>query len=279
LFRGSRDSRLNFFSARPLAENMDQNRSAVAAEHLTKFYGPVLGLNDLTMSVGPGEIRGLLGQNGSGKSTLLKSLIGLIRPTAGSVRVLGLDVQDAPMDVRRAVGYVPESPRLYEFLTATEYLDFIADVRGLSYEEKKERIGRLIEALDLEGKQGETISGYSQGMKQKVAIMGAILHRPKVLLLDEPLNGLDPKSARVVKELVHSLAKDGVTTVFSTHILEIAEAICDRLTILQNGRVLAEGTAQELREKAGLPGSGLEDVFLKLTGTKGVEDIVEALIR
>ncbi len=258
---------------------MDQNRSAVAAEHLTKFYGPVLGLNDLTMSVGPGEIRGLLGQNGSGKSTLLKSLIGLIRPTAGSVRVLGLDVQDAPMDVRRAVGYVPESPRLYEFLTATEYLDFIADVRGLGFEEKRERIGRLIEALDLEGKQGETISGYSQGMKQKVAIMGAILHRPKVLLLDEPLNGLDPKSARVVKELVHSLAKDGVTTVLSTHILEIAEAICDRLTILQNGRVLAEGTAQELREKAGLPGSGLEDVFLKLTGTKGVEDIVEALIR
>ena len=258
---------------------MDQSSPAVAAEHLTKFYGPVLGLNDLTMNVGPGEIRGLLGQNGSGKSTLLKSLIGLIRPTAGSVRVLGLDVQGAPMDVRRAVGYVPESPRLYEFLTATEYLDFIADVRGLRYEEKKERIGRLIEALDLEGKHGETISGYSQGMKQKVAIMGAILHRPKVLLLDEPLNGLDPKSARVVKELVHSLAKEGVTTVFSTHILQIAEAICDRLTILQNGRVLAEGTARELREKAGLPGSGLEDVFLKLTGTKGVEDIVEALIR
>jgi len=116
-------------------------------------------------------------------------------------------------------------------------------------------------------------------MKQKVALMGAILHRPRVLLLDEPLNGLDPKSARVVKELVHSLAREGVTTVFSTHILEIAEAICDRLTILQNGHVLAEGTAQELREKAGLPGSGLEDVFLKLTGTKGVEDIVEALMR
>ncbi len=258
---------------------MYESSPAVAAEHLTKFYGPVLGLNDLTMNVVPGEIRGLLGQNGSGKSTLLKSLIGLIRPTSGSVKVLGLDVQRAPMEVRRAVGYVPESPRLYEFLTAAEYLDFIADVRGLGYEEKKERIGRLIEALDLEGKQGETISGYSQGMKQKVAIMGAILHRPKVLLLDEPLNGLDPKSARVVKELVHSLAKDGVTTVFSTHILEIAEAICDRLTILQNGRVLAEGSARELRDKAGLPGSGLEDVFLKLTGTKGVEDIVEALMR
>lgn len=251
---------------------------AVDAEHLTKFYGPVLGLRDLTMKVGQGEIRGLLGPNGSGKSTLLKTIIGLVRPTSGSVRVLGLDVLRKPMEIRRSVGYVPEAPRLYEFLTATEYLDFIADVRGLSFEEKKERITRFIEALDLEGKQGDMISGYSQGMKQKVAIMGAILHRPKVLLLDEPLNGLDPKAARVVKELLHSLAKEGVTTIFSTHILEIAQAVCDKLTILQNGRVLAEGTAGDLREKAGLPGSGLEDVVLKLTGTKGVEDIVEALL-
>lgn len=253
--------------------------SAVETEHLTKLYGQVVGLQDLSFSVKPGEVRGLLGQNGSGKSTLMKSLVGLIHPTSGSVRVLGRDVQRYPMEVRRSIGYVPESPRLYEFLTATEYLDFIADVRGLAFDEKKEKITRLIQALDIEGKQGDTISGYSQGMKQKVALMGAILHKPKLLLLDEPLNGLDPKSARVVKELIHSLAKEGVTTIFSTHILEIAEAICDRLTILQTGRVLAEGTSEELREKAGLPGSGFEDVFLKLTGTKGVEDIVEALMR
>lgn len=258
---------------------MSRISPSIETDHLTKSYGTVVGLNDLSISVGRGEVRGLLGQNGSGKSTLLKSLIGLIRPSSGLVRILGLDVQKAPIEIRRSVGYVPESPRLYEFLTATEYLDFIADVRGLGFEEKKERITRLIQALDLEGKQGDTISGYSQGMKQKVAIMGAILHRPRVLLLDEPLNGLDPKSARVVKELVHSLAQEGVTTLFSTHILEIAEAMCDRLTILQNGRLLAEGTARELKEKAGLPGSGLEDVFLKLTGIKGVEDIVEALLR
>ncbi len=258
---------------------MDSPSPAIEAEHLSKSYGQVLGLNDLSLSVGKGKVRGLLGQNGSGKSTLLKTLLGLIHPSSGWVRVLGVDVQKAPMEVRRLVGYVPESPRLYEFLTATEYLDFIADVRGLGYEEKKDRITRLIESLDLEGKQGETITGYSQGMKQKVAIMGAILHHPRILLMDEPLNGLDPKSARVVKELIHSLALDGVTTIFSTHVLEIAEAICDRLTILQNGRVLAEGTAEELREKAGLAHSGLEEVFLKLTGTKGVEDIVEALRR
>lgn len=258
---------------------MSQSNTAIEADHLTKFYGPTAGLRDLSLSVGYGEVRGLLGQNGSGKSTLLKSLIGLIQPTSGSVSVLGLNVQKFPMEVRRSVGYVPETPRLYEFLTATEYLDFVADVRGLRYEEKKERIDRLIHALDLEGKHGDTISGYSQGMKQKVALMGAILHHPRVLLLDEPLNGLDPKAARVVKDLIHGLAREGVTTIFSTHILEIAEAICDRLTILQNGSLLAEGSAQDLREKAELPGSGMEDVFLKLTGTKGVEDIVEALMR
>src|SRR6184192_1978280 len=252
---------------------------AIDVSHLGKVYGPTVALNDVTLSVNTGEVRGLLGPNGSGKSSLMKTIMGLTKPSYGSIQVLGYDVRASPMEIKRIVGYVPESPRLYEFLTATEYLDFIADVRGLGYEEKKERITRLIESLDLEGKQGETISGYSQGMKQKVAIMGAILHHPKILLMDEPLNGLDPKSARVVKELIHSLARDGVTTVFSTHVLEIAEAICDRLTILQNGRVLAEGTAQELREKAGLSNSGLEDVFLKLTGTKGVEDIVEALRR
>jgi ABC-2 type transport system ATP-binding protein len=258
---------------------MHQPPLAVQADHLTKYYGLTLGLKDLSLAVGPGEVRGLLGQNGSGKSTLLKSLIGLIRPSSGVVSVLGHDVQKQPLEVRKLVGYVPETPRLYEFLTATEYLDFIADVRGLPYEEKRERITRLIQSLDLEGKHNTTISGYSQGMKQKVALMGAILHHPRVLLLDEPLNGLDPISARVVKELLHNLAKEGVTTIFSTHILEIAEVICDRITILQSGSLLAEGTIGELREKAGLPGSALEDVFLKLTGTKGVEDIVEGLMR
>src|SRR3989442_5158086 len=255
---------------------MTSTGSSIDVSHLTKAYGSTVALNDVTLSVSTGEVLGLLGRSGSGKSSLMKTIMGLTKPSYGSIQVLGYDVRTNPMEIKKIVGYVPESPRLYEFLTATEYLDFIADVRGIAYEQKKERITRLIESLDLEGKQGETITGYSQGMKQKLAIKGAILHHPKILLMDEPLNGLDPKSARVVKELIHSLARDGVTTIFSTHVLEIAEAICDRLTILQNGHVLADGTAQELREKAGLSHSGLEDVFLKLTGTKGVEDIVEA---
>jgi ABC-2 type transport system ATP-binding protein len=252
---------------------------AIDVTHLTKTYGPTIALNDVTLSVGSGEVRGLLGPNGSGKSSLMKTIMGLTKPSYGSINVLGFDVQTSPMEIKKIAGYVPESPRLYEFLTATEYLDFIADVRGLPYQQKKERIARFVDALDLEGKQGDMISSYSQGMKQKVAIIGALLHRPKVLLMDEPLNGLDPKSARLVKELIHGLAREGVSVLFSTHILEIAEAICDKLTILQTGKILAEGTSKDLRENAGLPGSGLEDVFLKLTGTKGVEDIVEALIR
>jgi len=258
---------------------MTTTGSAIDVSHLTKTYGPTVALNDVTLSIGTGEVRGLLGPNGSGKSSLMKTIMGLTKPSYGSIQVLGYDVRVSPMEIKKIVGYVPESPRLYEFLTATEYLDFIADVRGLPFKQKKERIARFVDALDLEGKQGDMISSYSQGMKQKVAIIGALLHRPRVLLMDEPLNGLDPKSARLVKELIHGLAKEGVSVVFSTHILEIAEAICDKLTILQGGKILAEGTSKDLRENAGLPGSGLEDVFLKLTGTKGVEDIVEALIR
>jgi len=253
--------------------------SAIDVSHLTKAYGSTVALNDVTLAVSTGEVRGLLGPNGSGKSSLMKTIMGLTKPSYGSIQVLGHDVRTNPMEIKKIVGYVPESPRLYEFLTATEYLDFIADVRGIPYEQKRERITRFVDALDLEGKQGDMISSYSQGMKQKVAIIGALLHRPRVLLMDEPLNGLDPKSARLVKELIHGLAREGVSVMFSTHILEIAEAICDKLTILQGGKILAEGTSKDLRENAGLPGSGLEDVFLKLTGTKGVEDIVEALIR
>ena len=258
---------------------MTSTGSSIDVSHLTKAYGSTVALNDVTLSVSTGEVRGLLGPNGSGKSSLMKTIMGLTKPSYGSIHVLGYDVRSNPMEIKKIVGYVPESPRLYEFLTATEYLDFIADVRGIPYEQKKERIARFVDALDLEGKQGDMISSYSQGMKQKVAIIGALLHRPRVLLMDEPLNGLDPKSARLVKELIHGLAREGVSVLFSTHILEIAEAICDKLTILQGGKILAEGTSKDLRENAGLPGSGLEDVFLKLTGTKGVEDIVEALIR
>jgi ABC-2 type transport system ATP-binding protein len=203
----------------------------------------------------------------------------LVQPDAGTVEVFGVDVKRDPVDVKRQVGYVPESPRLYEFLTGLEYLDFIGDVFGMTAEEKKERISEYLKALDLEGREGDMISGYSQGMKQKIALISALLHKPKLLILDEPLNGLDPKSARIVKDLLHELKAQGTTTLMSTHVLEIAEAICDRIAIMYQGRILALGSMDELRQKASLPGSGLEDVFLKLTGAGDIKAVVEELLK
>jgi ABC-2 type transport system ATP-binding protein len=246
---------------------------------LVKDFGNVKAINDLTLSVEEGQVFGLLGPNGSGKSTLMKIMIGLIRPTSGSVQILGKDPQSDPTGVRKMVGYVPESPRLYDFLTAREYLDFVGDLYSVPLEQKMERIEHFLEAFELKGREDEMLGGFSQGMKQKVIITGALIHRPKLLIMDEPLNGLDPRSAKIVKDLLHKLAGEGVTTIFSTHILEIAQAICDRVAIMYKGALLSEGNVNDLKKMAGMPGSSLEDVFLKLTGIDDVRAVVEELAR
>jgi ABC-2 type transport system ATP-binding protein len=181
--------------------------------------------------------------------------------------------------VKRLVGYVPESPRLYEFLTGIEYLDFIGDVYGMQIEAKKARISEYLKALELEGREGDMISSYSEGMKQKIALISAFMHKPKLLILDEPLSGLDPRSARIVKDFLHELKAQGVTTMMSTHVLEIAQALCDRIGIMYHGKLLALGTMDELREMAKLPDSALEDIFLKLTGTGDIRPVVEELLK
>jgi ABC-2 type transport system ATP-binding protein len=209
----------------------------------------------------------------------MKIIVGIMKPDSGNIEVLGKDVVKDPTGVKGLVGFVPESPRLYEFLSGVEYLDFVADVHGLDSAAKRERITDFLKALDLEGKENELIHGYSQGMKQKLAIIAGLLHRPQILVMDEPLNSLDPRTARIVKDLIHKLRDDGVPTVFSTHVLEIADAICDRVVIMDNGKMVEEGGTGELREKAGLPGSTLEEVFLKLTGSSDTREIVEALSR
>ncbi len=252
---------------------------ALVLDSIVKSFGRIRAVNDLSMKVEAGRVHGLLGPNGSGKSTVMKSILGLVKPDLGGLKVYGVDVEKNPVEARRMIGYVPEAPRLYEFLTGIEYLDFVADIHRLDVETKRKRITEFLSALELEGRENEMISGYSQGMKQKIAIIAALLHKPKLLVLDEPLSGLDPRSARIVKDLIHELAVEGVTTVFSTHVLEIADAICDRVTIMYQGEVLAEGTVAELREKAQMPGSSLEDAFLKLTGTGDLRDIVEALAK
>ena len=246
---------------------------------VTKSFGDVRALNSVSFSVDRAEVLGLLGPNGSGKSTLMKIILGILKPDAGNIQVLATDVSADPIRVKKTVGYVPESPRLYEFLTGTEYLDFVADVHGLDADTKRHRISESLKALDLEGRENEMINGYSQGMKQKLAIIAGFLHRPQLLVLDEPLNSLDPRSARIVKEFIHKLRDDGVPTIFSTHVLDIADAICDRVIIMTNGTVLEAGTPDELRAKAGVSGSSLEDLFLKLTGGSDTRDVVEALSR
>jgi ABC-2 type transport system ATP-binding protein len=252
--------------------------AALSFQSVTHRYGSRIALDRLDLDVAQGEVLALLGPNGAGKSTAMKIALGIVKPDAGVVRVLGSPIGPETMDLKRQVGYVPENPSLYEFLTASEYLDFIADMYDLPTDGRAARVGSFLSGLELAGHENAMISGYSQGMKQKVALIAALLHRPRLLVLDEPLNGLDPRSARIVKELLSSLAhREGVGILFSTHVLEIAQAICDRIVIVHQGSVLATGTVEALRSRAGLPGSGLEEVFLSLTGTAGIGDIVSAL--
>ena len=253
------------------------NNAAVELTNVTKRYGDIIAVNDLNLTIKQGEIFGLLGPNGSGKSTTMKMLLGLVQPDAGSVRVLGLDVKQDAVAVKRLVGYAAESSNLYEFLTGIEFLDFIGDIYGMEAEEKKTRINEYIKALQLEDREGDMINSYSSGMKQKIALISAFLHKPKLLVLDEPLNGLDPRSARIIKDFLQQLKLQGVTTIMSTHILEIAQAVCDRIGIIYHGKILALGNMEELQKMAMLPSSGLEDIFLKLTGTDDVKAMVEEL--
>jgi ABC-2 type transport system ATP-binding protein len=252
---------------------------AVEIKNATKRYNELVAVNNLNLTIHQGEIFGLLGPNGSGKSTTLKMLLGLVQPTAGSVMVLGIDAQKDAVAVKRLVGYAPEAPRIYEFLTGIEFLDFIGDIYGMQTEEKRSRITEYLKALQLEGREGDMISSYSEGMKQKIGLIAAFLHKPKLLILDEPLNALDPRSARIIKDFLQQLKGQGVTTIMSTHILEIAQALCDRIAIMYKGNLLALGNMQQLQQMAKLPDSGLEDIFLKLTGSGDVKAVVEELVR
>ncbi|PVX26687.1 MAG: 3-dehydroquinate dehydratase [Candidatus Bathyarchaeum sp.] len=255
----------------------DKSTFAVNLDNVSKSFGAVQAVKNLNLKIDVGTVFGFLGPNGSGKSTTMKMIMGLLKADSGNLNVYGINVPADPWAVKKIVGYVPESPRLYDFLTGLEYLDFIADVYGLDTKTKKTRIDEYLNAFDLENRENEMISGYSHGMQQKIAIIAALLHKPKLLILDEPLSGLDPKSARIVKDLIHKLATEGVTTILSTHVLEIADAVCDKIAILYHGTKLAEGKPAQLRKEAKMPDSTLEEIFLKLTGTNDIKEIVQAL--
>jgi len=247
------------------------------ASGLTKEYGSVRALAGLDLRVQPGEVYGLLGPNGAGKTTTLRILSALEKPSGGKVTVAGHDPVSEPIEVKKRTGYVAENAILYESLTPREYFEFVASTRALN-ESAVRRAATLADAFDLDSHYDVPIGSLSMGTKQKISVISALLHSPPLLLLDEPLNGLDAKSGRILKELILLHVGAGGSVVFSTHIMDIAEAVCTRIGIMNAGRIVAEGTMRELRERAGSRDSSLEDLFLKLTDEEGlVAESIEKL--
>ncbi|KPU62597.1 3-dehydroquinate dehydratase [Thermococcus sp. EP1] len=248
----------------------------IRVEGLSKKFGEKIVLDKISFSVNDGEIYGLLGPNGSGKSTTMKILVGILKPTAGKVDINGIDPSRDPIKVKEISGYVPETPVLYESLTPAEFFNFIASIRGIPENVLEERVNYLVEAFGIEEYLDQFIGTLSFGTQQKISLISALLHDPQVLILDEAMNGLDPKSARILRELLLEFKREGKSIIFSTHILPLAEMICDRIGLIYRGGLIVEGTIEELKEKA--HEENLEDIFLKLTESKEeIYNIVQAL--
>lgn len=239
--------------------------SAILIRDLRKFYGSFEVLRGISLEVRPGELYGFLGPNGAGKTTTIRIVTGLLQPSAGSVEVAGFDVGEHPLEVKRRVGYVPDRAYLYEKLTGREMLEFVGHLYGLDAADVKRESAELLDLFDLYPWIDDLIEAYSHGMRQKLATVAALLHRPEVVVIDEPMIGLDPRSARRMKTLLSDLAARGRTVFLSTHTLEVAEAVCDRVAIIQKGRIVASGTIDELRRQARHDDGSLEAVFLRLT--------------
>lgn len=233
-------------------------------KNLTKKFGDKVAVNDIDLSVKSGEIYGFLGPNGAGKTTTIKMIVGMLMPDGGNITVDGIDAINDDVEAKRQIAYVPDSPEIYDIMTGRQYLNFIADVFELSDEERNKQIDRYAEVFEMQDNLDVMIAGYSHGMKQKIVIMGALIHSPKLLILDEPMVGLDAKSSFRLKEIMRALADEGRTVFFSTHVMEVAENICDRIGIINRGKVIAVGTLDEIKAAAKDTGS-LEKIFLELT--------------
>jgi ABC-2 type transport system ATP-binding protein len=240
---------------------------AIRLDHLCKSYGSFEAVRGLNLEVKPGEIFAFLGANGAGKTTTMKMMVGILPPTAGRVEIMGYDIWKEPVKAKRSIGYVPDTPILHELLTAQEFLWFIADLYGLSRAEGKRRAAELLDFLGLSHAADKLIRDFSLGMKRKMAIATALLHRPPVLLLDEVTNGLDARAAREVKDLIARLAREEGTAIFlTTHILSIPEELADRIGLIHKGQLIANGTMADLQAQANRPNANLEELFLTFTG-------------
>ncbi|WP_308553723.1 ABC transporter ATP-binding protein [uncultured Peptoniphilus sp.] len=233
-------------------------------KNLTKKFGDKVAVDNIDLSVKSGEIYGFLGPNGAGKTTTIKMIVGMLMPDGGSISVDGIDAINDDVEAKRQIAYVPDSPEIYDIMTGRQYLNFIADVFELSDEERNKQIDRYAEVFEMKENLDVMIAGYSHGMKQKIVIMGALIHSPKLLILDEPMVGLDAKSSFRLKEIMRALANEGRTVFFSTHVMEVAENLCDRIGIINRGKIIAVGTLDEIKAAAKDTGS-LEKIFLELT--------------
>jgi ABC-2 type transport system ATP-binding protein len=237
----------------------------ITLAHLTKRFGSLTAVNDISLEVRPGEIFGFLGPNGAGKTTTIKMIAGVMEPTEGMIVIDGKDMAEDPLGAKQVTGFIPDRGFLYEKLSGVEFLEFVASLYGMDDARSKERIKAMLALFEMQDWAGDLIEGYSHGMKQRLVMSAALVHEPKVIVVDEPMVGLDPKGSRLVKALFRSMADKGVTIFMSTHTLGVAEEMCDRIGIIHAGRLIAVGTASELRQKAGGDEINLEAVFLRLT--------------
>ncbi len=246
-------------------------------ENVEKRYGTFTAVSDVSLSVQRGEIFGFLGPNGAGKTTTIRMVAGVLRPTSGRIVVGGDDLAASPASAKARVGYIPDRPFLYEKLSGGEFLRFVAGLWGRAGEEVDARADRLLELFQLTPWKHELIESYSHGMRQKLLISSALIHQPELIVVDEPMVGLDPRAARLLKDLLRAFVAQGGTTFLSTHTLEVAEALCDRIAIIAQGRIIALGTMEELRAQAQAGGAHLEEIFLKVTGGEAMADVIESL--
>jgi len=256
--------------------NTTGNTILIETRNLVKRYGDKTAVNNISFEVYSGEVFGFLGPNGAGKTTTIKMIVGLLQPTSGIVKVAGYDVQAQGLQAKAASGYVPDTPNLYPKLSGRELLRFVGDLYDLKYQQVERRITELLKLFDLEQAGDDPIDSYSHGMQQKTALAAALMHDPRVLVLDEPTVGLDPRSARLIKDMLRQMANRGAAVFLSTHILEIAERMCDRIGIINKGELIAIGTMEELRS-LGKGEVSLEDIFLSLTGGAEYAEIAEVL--
>lgn len=228
-------------------------------QHLTKTYGEKKAVDDLSLRIAPGEIYGFIGHNGAGKTTTLKAAVGILQFDAGDIFIGGRSIRTDPLGCKRQLAYIPDNPDLYDFMSGIQYLNFIADIFGIPAAERWARIEPLADAFELTGDLGQPVSAYSHGMKQKLAIIAAWIHDPKLILMDEPFVGLDPKAAHLLKGMMRELCDEGGAIFFSTHVLEVAEKLCDQVAIIKGGKLIRSGTMSEVKGD-----DSLEEVFLEL---------------